>query len=57
MQNIGGSVGGGLAPLVTGYIVKYTGSFDVAFVIAAVASLVGAVGYGFVRNKAYEGLS
>ncbi len=56
VQNIGGSVGGGLAPLVTGYIVKYTGSFDVAFVVAAVASLVGAVGYGFVRNKAYEGL-
>ena len=44
VQNIGGSIGGALAPLVTGIIVGRTGSFDLAFVLAAVASLVGAAG-------------
>ena len=56
VQNIGGSIGGGLAPLVTGIIVGRTGSFDLAFVVAAVASLVGAAGYAFVKNKAYARL-
>ena len=56
VQNIGGSIGGALAPLVTGIIVGQTGSFDMAFVVAAVASLVGAAGYAFVKNAAYARL-
>ena len=56
VQNIGGSIGGGLAPLVTGIIVQRTGSFDMAFVVAAGASLVGAAGYAFVKNAAYARL-
>ena len=35
MANIGGSVGGSLAPLVTGYVVQATGSFAPALLIAA----------------------
>ncbi len=35
MANIGGSIGGSLAPLVTGYAVQRTGSFTPALLIAA----------------------
>ncbi len=35
MANIGGSVGGSLAPLVTGYVVERSGSFAPALLIAA----------------------
>lgn len=56
VQNIGGSIGGALAPLVTGLVVQHTGSFDVAFLVAAAASIVGAIGYSCVHNKAYARL-
>ena len=56
VQNIGGSIGGALAPLVTGLIVQYTHAFDLGFIVAAVASLIGAAGYAFVRNNAYAQL-
>ena len=56
VQNIGGSIGGALAPLVTGLVVQYTGSFTPAFLVGAVGSLIGAAGYAFVRNKAYANL-
>jgi nitrate/nitrite transporter NarK len=35
MANIGGSVGGSLAPLVTGALVQSTGSFTPALLVAA----------------------
>lgn len=56
VQNIGGSIGGASAPLVTGLVVEYSGSFTLAFLVGGVASLVGAAGYAFVVNKAYAGL-
>jgi len=40
---LGGNTFGLLAPIVTGYIVAATGSFDSAFVVAGALALVGAV--------------
>ena len=39
MANIGGSIGGSLAPLVTGTLVQGTGSFSTAFVVAALIAV------------------
>ena len=40
---LGGNTFGLLAPIVTGYVVAATGSFDAAFVVAGALALVGAV--------------
>jgi MFS family permease len=40
---LGGNVFGILAPIVTGYVVQYTGSYDSAFVVAGILLIVGAV--------------
>ena len=56
IQNIGGSVGGALAPLVTGIIVDRTHTFTPAFLLASVAALAGAASYWTVRRDAYAGL-
>jgi len=40
---LGGNSFGLLAPIVTGYVVAATGSFDAAFVVAGALALVGAV--------------
>ncbi len=56
IQNIGGSIGGALAPLVTGIIVDRTHTFTPAFLLASVAALAGAVSYSTVRRDAYAGL-
>jgi MFS family permease len=42
IQNIGGSLGGALAPLITGAIVQVTGSFLPAFDLAGVIALISA---------------
>ncbi len=42
MQNFGGYLGGALAPMVTGYIVRLTGSFVPALLTGAVVAVVGA---------------
>ncbi len=57
IQNIGGSIGGALAPLVTGIIVDRTHSFTPAFLVASVAALAGAASYWTVRRDAYAGLA
>jgi MFS family permease len=52
---LGGNVFGLLAPIVTGYIVKITGSFSSAFVLAGVLSLIGAaVSFVFTRHTLGE---
>ena len=56
IQNIGGSIGGALAPLVTGLIVGHTHSFTPAFLVATVAALAGSASYWMVRKDAYAGL-
>ena len=57
IQNIGGSLGGALAPLVTGLIVQKTGAFTLAFQVAAVAAIASGLSYALVRRDAYEGLA
>jgi cyanate permease len=39
----GGNIFGSLVPIATGYIVKWTGSFDLAFYLAGFLLLVAAV--------------
>ena len=39
---VGGNVFGLMAPIVTGYVIDLTGSYDMAFVIAGILLLVGA---------------
>ncbi len=48
LQNGMANVAGILAPLVTGFVVDYTGSFNDAFLFAAAAALVGAAGWGLI---------
>ncbi|GGF37399.1 hexuronate transporter [Aliidongia dinghuensis] len=36
-----------LAPLITGFIIRYSGSFDAAFVLAGIVASMGAAGVGF----------
>ena len=51
MANIGGSVGGSLAPLVTGFVVQQSGSFAPALLIAAaVAAGCGAANWVLTRR-------
>ena len=40
---LGGNTFGLLAPIVTGYVVAATGSFNAAFVVAGALALIGAV--------------
>ncbi len=54
MANIGGSVGGSLAPLVTGYVVQATGSFSPALLIAAGIAAVCGVGNYLLTRKEVE---
>jgi MFS family permease len=52
IQNIGGSVGGAMAPIVTGYAVEATGSFVPALCLAAAIAVVSAgVYWGMVRPE------
>ena len=57
IQNIGGSIGGALAPLVTGLVVQHTGGFNPAFVVASVTALLSAASYAFVRPDAYTAIA
>lgn len=45
VQNIGGSLGGLLAPLITGLVVQNTGSFVPAFIVAGVIAIASAAIY------------
>ncbi len=47
IQNIGGSIGGALAPAITGLVVQETGSFTPALLLAAAIALLAAVIYQF----------
>lgn len=48
LQNALGGATGIAAPLTTGFIVQATGSFHLAFIVAAVIAVVGAASYLFV---------
>jgi MFS transporter, ACS family, D-galactonate transporter len=45
IQNFFGSIGGLLAPIITGYMVNATGSFAGSFVVAGGMGLFGAISY------------
>lgn len=50
IQNVGGSVGGALAPLITGVLMQATRSFVPAFVLAGVISFSCAVVYHYMTR-------
>lgn len=49
---VGGNTFGLMAPIVTGYVVGLTGSFDRAFVVAGILPLIGAVATLVMTRKA-----
>ena len=51
IQNVGGSLGGALAPLVSGILVEVTGSFVTAFVLAGMVALSSAAAYLFMTRQ------
>lgn len=57
IQNIGGSIGGIGAPLVTGLIVQYAHSFGPAFLAGSAAAVVSALSYALVRKEDYSVLN
>jgi MFS family permease len=54
IQNVGGSLGGTLAPLITGEVVQRTGSFIPAFILAGAIALVCAAAYWLMAGKRIE---
>ncbi len=48
---VGGNTFGLMAPIVTGYVVDLTGSFDRAFIVAGVLPLIGAVATMIMTRK------
>jgi len=55
MANIGGSVGGSLAPLATGALVQFTGSFTPALLLAAAIAAVCALGNQVLTQEKIRG--
>jgi len=55
-QNFIGNVGGVIAPIVTGVIAQWTGSFAPAFLLAGALLLVGAIGGHVLIRDAREGV-
>jgi MFS family permease len=51
IQNVGGSVGGSLAPLITGAVVQSTSSFVPAFLLAAAIAVVCAIIYWTMAGR------
>jgi cyanate permease len=54
MANIGGSIGGSLAPLVTGLLVQSTHSFKLALLVAAAAAATCAFANQLLTRKAIK---
>jgi MFS family permease len=51
IQNVGGSVGGALAPLVSGILLQHSSSFVPAFVLAGVIAFACAAVYGTMTTR------
>jgi len=51
IQTLFGSIGGLMAPIVTGYIVSATGSFAASFVVAGGMTLFGAISYLLIISR------
>ncbi|WP_411345974.1 MFS transporter [Paenibacillus sp. WLX1005] len=54
IQNFGGFLGAALAPIVTGFILDTTGSFNNVFLLGAGLLLLGAISYGLFLKKPIE---
>jgi len=54
IQNFGGNVGGIVAPALTGFAVKWTGSFVVPFVICGLILIVGVLSYWLLISERVE---
>jgi cyanate permease len=50
IQNFGGYIAGSVAPIVTGFSIQYSGSFNTAFMISAVVALCSALAYFLLLN-------
>ncbi|AWY38440.1 MFS transporter [Pseudomonas putida] len=50
IQNFGGYIAGSVAPIVTGFSIEYSGSFNTAFMISAVVALCSALAYFLLLN-------
>jgi MFS family permease len=48
LQNCLGGLTGVLAPAITGYLIEYTGSYNVAFMFTAILAVVGTLSYALV---------
>ena len=51
IQSLGGNTGGLIAPILTGYIVDVTGSFQVALIVAGGMALMSACSYVFLVGR------
>jgi len=51
VQNLGGSVGSAVAPLLTGFMVSTSGTFNSAFILAGLIMLSGILNYIFLIGK------
>ena len=51
LQNCVSNIGGILGPIITGWIVTTTGSFEMAMVVTACATLIGAINYAFYLGE------
>ena len=52
IQNFGGNIGGALAPLVTGLLISWSGSFEAPLLFTAAVGLVfGCGGFGLIVNN------
>ena len=51
IQSLGGNCGGLIAPILTGYIVDVTGSFQLALIVAGAVALMSACSYVFLVGR------
>ena len=56
IQNLGGNLGGILAPALTGYIAHTTQSFALALTVAGAILFVGILSYGFLISQKVDNL-
>jgi MFS family permease len=54
IQNVGGSLGGALAPYITGAVVQHGGSFVPAFVLAGAIAVSSALFYALMAGRRIE---
>jgi cyanate permease len=54
IQNFGSFVCASLAPLITGWLLDHTHSFNIALMICALATTLGALSYWFIVKDRIE---